>query len=216
MNIVYLNPIGEIGGAEIALLHLLSALRTIEPQWNLTLVAGAEGPLVSRAKALGVATKVIALPPSIKHLGDSGLGAKDGPSVGPTFFANLVSGGIDAAFYLPALHRAIREAKPDVVHSNGFKMHLLSTYASGYDIPIVWHIHDYVSSRAVAGPLLRFHSSRCSTAVANSVSVAADLRSIGNFNIQAIYNGIDTDVFAPTGPSLDLDGLAGLDRKSVV
>src|SRR5579862_4254018 len=211
MNILYLNPIGEIGGAEVALLHLFSALRTIRPHWNLSLVAGTEGPLLSRAQALGVAAKVIPLPISIRRLGDAGLGAKRGPSIGrPAFFANLVSGGIDATMYVTQLRRAIREAKPDLVHSNGFKMHLLSTYASNRDTPIVWHIHDYVSCRSVTGPLLRLRSSRCSTAVANSVSVADDLRSIGTFNIESIYNGIDTDAFAPSGPSLDLDGLAGL------
>ena len=211
MNIVYLNPIGEIGGAEVALLHLLSTVREIQPQWNLSLVTGAEGPLLSRAADLGVAAKAIPLPLSIRRLGDSGLGAKHGPSVGrPAFFANLVSGGIDATMYLIRLRRAIREAEPDLVHSNGFKMHLLSTYASGFKTPIVWHVHDYVSSRAVTGRLLRLRSSRCSTAVANSISVADDLRSIGNFNVESIYNGIDTDTFAPNGPSLDLDSVAGL------
>jgi glycosyltransferase involved in cell wall biosynthesis len=211
MNIVYLNPIGEIGGAEVALLHLLGVLRETRPQWNLFLVAGTEGPLLSRAEALGVASRVIPLPVSIRRLGDAGLAAKHGPSVGrPAFFANLISGGMDATTYLTRLRRAIYEAKPDLVHSNGFKMHLLSTYASDHHTPIVWHIHDYVSSRRVTRPLLRLRSSRCSTAVANSVSVAADLRSIGNLNVEPIYNGIDTDVFAPNGPFLDLDSLAGL------
>src|SRR5439155_18717511 len=47
------------------------------------------------------------------------------------------------------LRRAIRDAKPDLVHSNGVKMHLLSSYASNSDVPIIWHVHDYVSSRPV-------------------------------------------------------------------
>jgi len=213
MNIVYLNPIGEIGGAETSLLHLLGVLRAIRPRWDLSLVTGTEGPLLSRAEALGVAARAIPLPLSLNRLGDAGLGAEHGPGVGRSaFLANLVSGGIGAARYLTRLRRAIREVKPDVVHSNGFKMHLLSTYASDSGIPILWHIHDYVSSRRVTGPLLRLRASRCSAAVANSISVAEDLRSIGmgNFNIESIYNGIDTDVFAPYGPSIDLDSLAGL------
>src|SRR5689334_21018690 len=163
MNIVYLNPIGEIGGAEVALLHLLSALREIQPRWNLSLVTGTDGPLVSKAQALGVAARSIPFPESINRLGDAGLSAKHGPSVGrKMFFANLLSGGIDATLYLSGLRRAIREAKPDLVHSNGLKMHLLSTYASGQGIPILWHIHDYVTSRRVTRPLLRFCASRCS------------------------------------------------------
>ena len=213
MKIVYLNPIGEIGGAETSLLHLLSVLRAIQPRWELSLVTGTEGPLLPRAEALGVSSRVIPLPVSLRRLGDAGLGAKQGPSVGRSaFLANLVSGGIDAATYVARLRRAIREIKPDLVQSNGFKMHLLSTYASEAGVPIVWHVHDYVSARPVTGPLLRLCASRCSTAVANSVSVAQDLRSIGmrTSNIESIYNGIDTDVFAPRGSSIDLDSLAGL------
>ena len=213
MNIVYLNPIGEIGGAEASLLHLLSVLRTTQPLWNLFLLAGSEGPLLSRAAALGVQARVIPLPTSLRRLGDSGLGATQGPGVGRSaFFTNLISGGIDAAAYLSRLRRAIREAKPDLVHSNGVKMHLLSSYASNPDVPIIWHVHDYVSSRPVTGPLLRFHAARCATAVANSRSVAEDLRSIGtrNFKVESVYNGIDTDAFAPQGSSIDLHSLAGL------
>ena len=217
MNIVYLNPIGEIGGAEASLLHLLSVLRTTQPRWNLSLLAGAEGPLLSRAAALGVDARVIPLPASLRRLGDSGLGATRGPSVGRSaFLMNLISGGIDAAAYLTRLRRAIRDAKPDLVHSNGVKMHLLSSYASNSDVPIIWHIHDYVSSRPVTGPLLRLHAARCSTAVANSRSVAEDLRSRGmrSFNIESVYNGIDTDAFAPYGSSIDLDSLAGLPQAA--
>jgi len=213
MNIVYLNPIGEIGGAEASLLHLLSVLRTTQPLWNLSLLAGAEGPLLSRAAALGVEARAIPLPASLRRLGDSGLGATQGPSVRRSaFLTNLISGGIDAAAYLTRLRRAIRETKPDLVHSNGVKMHLLSTYASDSAVPIIWHVHDYVSSRPVTRPLLRLHAARCSTAVANSRSVAEDLRSIGrhNFNIESVYNGIDTEAFAPHGSSIDLDSLSGL------
>jgi len=44
------------------------------------------------------------------------------------------------------------------------------------------------------------------------MSVAEDLRSLGasGLTIEAVHNGIDTKAFAPDGPSLDLDGLAGL------
>ena len=42
-------------------------------------------------------------------------------------------------------------------------------------------------------------------------SVARRMRS---FNIESVYNGIDTDVFAPYGSSIDLDSLAGLPQAA--
>src|SRR2546422_9009002 len=119
MNIVYLNPIGTVGGAETSLLHLLGVLRATQPHWNLSLIAGADGPLVSRAEALGVSTRVIPFPASIRRLGDAGLGAKEGPNIARSaFLANLITGGIDAAGYLTRLRRAIRDIRPNIVHSN--------------------------------------------------------------------------------------------------
>ena len=69
-------------------------------------------------------------------------------------------------------------------------------------------------------PLLRLCAHRCSTAVTNSSSVAEDLRSLctRGLRIEAVHNGIDTAAFAPEGPSLDLDAIAGLapmDKRGV-
>ncbi len=213
MRILYLNPNGTIGGAEASLLHLLAALRAAEPQWTLSLIAGAEGPLLSRAEAMGVSAEVIPFPRAIQQLGDAGAGSATGTGVRrPAFLASLLSGGVQAPAYLGQLRRAVRQFSPHVVHSNGFKMHLLSAYAPLPDVPVVWHVHDYVRERPVTAPLLRLCASRCSTAVANSNSVADDLRSAfaPSLNVEAIYNGIDTEAFAPNGPSLDLDRAAGL------
>jgi glycosyltransferase involved in cell wall biosynthesis len=213
MRILYLNPIGAIGGAEASLLHLLAALRAAEPQWTLSLITGAEGPLLSRAEAMGVSARVVPFPRSIERLGDSSAGPSTVASIRrPAFLASLLSGGVHAPAYLRQLRQAVREFRPDLIHSNGFKMHLLSTYAPESNVPVIWHVHDYVRSRPVTAPLLRFCASRCSAAVTNSSSVADDLRSLGasSLNIESVYYGIDTDTFAPHGPSLDLDALAGL------
>ena len=54
VRIVFLNPSGELGGAETALLEMLAALREARPAWTFGLVASAPGPLVERAVALGI------------------------------------------------------------------------------------------------------------------------------------------------------------------
>jgi glycosyltransferase involved in cell wall biosynthesis len=212
MRILYLNPNGSVGGAEASLLHLMAALRAAEPDWKLSLIAGAEGPLLERAEALGVPARIIPFPRSIGRLGDAGIGGAKARIPGPAFLARLLSGGIHAPAYLMQLRRAVREFRPDVIHSNGFKMHLLSTYAANGNVPVLWHIHDYVRSRKVTAPLLRLCSPRCSTAVTNSASVAEDVRSVcaSGLKIEAVHNGIDTAAFTPDGPSLDLDAMSGL------
>src|SRR3989442_6491451 len=213
MKILYLNPNGTVGGAEASLLHLLAALRAAEPEWKLSLIAGADGPLLSRAKALGVCARVIAFPSAIGRLGDAGVGMGTRTALRqPAFLASLVSGGIRVPEYLMRLRQSVRDFKPQVVHSNGFKMHLLSACAPDSDVPIIWHVHDYVRSRPVAAPLLRWWAHRCSAAVAPSSSVAEDLRSVcaPGLKVEAVHNGIDIEAFSPEGPGLDLDALAGL------
>jgi len=213
MRIVYLNPNGTLGGAEHSLLDLLAALRVTQPAWSLSLIAGGDGPLLSRAEALGVSTKLVAFPRSFGQLGDAGFGAKTGASMERTaFFANFLSAGLGIPAYLRRLRDAVREFRPNLLHSNGFKMHLLSRYAPKPTVPVVWHIHDYVGSRPVTAPLLRLCSSRCATAVTNSSSVAQDVRSVctQNLNIESVYNGIDTETFTPNGRAIDLDDIAGL------
>jgi glycosyltransferase involved in cell wall biosynthesis len=212
MKVLYLNPNGTVGGAEAALLHLLAALRAAHPDWSLSLVTGADGPLLSRAQALGVSAHAIPFPSSIRRLGDSASSSSSAGLSRPGFLTTLLSGGIQTPAYLMQLRRAVRDFRPDLVHSNGFKMHLLSSYVPQLDVPVVWHVHDYVRSRAVTAPLLRHCASRCSTAVTNSDSVAADLRSLctSNLKIEAVHNGIDMEAFAPQGPSVDLDAMAGL------
>jgi glycosyltransferase involved in cell wall biosynthesis len=126
--------------------------------------------------------------------------------------ANLVTGGVEATTYVAKLRQAIRAFSPDLVHSNGFKMHLLSAYGPASGVPLLWHIHDYVRSRPVTAPLLRLCAPRCSAAVTNSHSVAADLRSLCSpaLEIEPVHNGVDIETFAPEGPSLDLDAMTGL------
>jgi glycosyltransferase involved in cell wall biosynthesis len=76
----------------------------------------------------------------------------------------------------------------------------------------MWHIHDYVRARPLMAHLLRHYSSACAMALANSRSVAADVRAVCGkcLPVKTIYNGIDLEDFSPVGPTLDLDALSGL------
>src|SRR5437879_3406024 len=97
MRVLYLNPNGTIGGAEASLLHLMAGLRAAEPGWALSLIAGSEGPLLSRAEALGVSTRVVAFPRAIGRVGDAGASRQAG------FLAALLSGGVRVPAYIVRL-----------------------------------------------------------------------------------------------------------------
>ena len=204
MRIVYLNPCGQMGGAETSLRELLSGVRTAEPDWQLWLVLGEDGPLAGIAEKLGVQVIVAPFPCALARLGDAGRGAL---AVG----WSLLTAAFSTALYARRLAARLRAIQPDVIHTNGFKMHLLSIWTRPRGASVVWHIHDYVSSRPLMGRLLRRHRRRCTAAIANSRSVAADLRTLmPGLKVLTIYNAVDLARFGPAGSTVDLDALAGL------
>jgi glycosyltransferase involved in cell wall biosynthesis len=113
--------------------------------------------------------------------------------------------------YVQQLNEAIHRIMPDVVHSNGLKMHLLGALATPRRMPIVWHLHDYIGLRPLMSRLLRLNIHRCAGMIANSQSVADDTRRVfgSRVPIQTVYNAVDLSKFAE-GTRLDLDCLAGM------
>jgi glycosyltransferase involved in cell wall biosynthesis len=213
MKIVYLNPSGQLGGAETSLLDILASMRAARPDWSLHLVANDEGPLVGRANALGVETRVIPFPKSISTLGDAGAGGPAGHQQSIlALIAKCFAAGPALVQYIRALRLYLQELSPDLIHSNGLKMHLLGIRSAPKGVPVIWHIHDYIGARPLMGQLLRLHSRRPAMAIANSASVARDVRATcgTRLRVEIIYNGIDLESFSPTGPISDLDALAGL------
>jgi glycosyltransferase involved in cell wall biosynthesis len=106
----------------------------------------------------------------------------------------------------------LRRLRPDVVHTNGGKMHVLGTWAAPRGVPGVWHVHDYVGARPVMRRLLRVHARRCAVAIAASASVAEDLRAVcgARLPIHVVHNAIDLARFDARGPVADLDALAAM------
>jgi glycosyltransferase involved in cell wall biosynthesis len=214
MLIVYLSASGELGGAEISLLDMLASLRGAEPGWRLRLIVSENGPLVARAEALGVETIVLPFPESLARLGDAGAGGPAGHEQSRrALFGRLLWSAPALVSYVRRLRQALRESGPDVIHTNGFKMHILGVLANASSVPVIWHIHDYVSPRPLMARLLKRYSHRCALALANSRSVARDVEAVcggGPLMVRTVYNGIDVESFSPVGPKLDLDALAGL------
>ncbi|HTL00909.1 MAG TPA: glycosyltransferase family 4 protein [Vicinamibacterales bacterium] len=210
MRVVFLNPSGELGGAETALLEMLAALRAARPNWTLGLVASADGPLVERASRLGAQSASLVFPRSLARLGEWGRRG----SFGARFRLGAAISGAAAPTlqYASRLRHHLNDLKPDIVHTNGLKMHLLGAQCRPAGAKLLWHLHDYPRSRPMTAALLRAQADRCAAVLANSESVAADTRALlgARVPVQTVYNAVDLDRFCPEGPSLDLDALARL------
>lgn len=215
MKILYLNPAAQFGGAERSLLDVMTQVRALRPDWELSLMAGEEGPLLEAAREIGVAARAIEYPSALARFGDSAAASSPGGAMwAAKFVTGFASAGIAALSHTPRLRSAIRGERLDLIHSNGFKTHILAAWAAPDSVPVIWHVRDYVRQRPAMSRLLAMHSRRCAIALTNSHSVADDLRAAcpGISRIVPLYNGIDLAKFNPLGALVDLDALAGLVR----
>jgi len=169
-------------------------------------VAAEEGPLLDHARALGVEARVLPFPRALAGLGDAGAADRRGLRIG------LARAAPGSAVYLARLRRLLSGVAPDVVHTNGFKMHLLGAWAAPRGSRVVWHLHDFVSPRRAMSGLLRRACGRVAVAVAVSRAVAADAAAVcgSGLRTRTVYNAVDLDRFAPLGTALDLDAAAGM------
>jgi glycosyltransferase involved in cell wall biosynthesis len=211
LRILFLNPVGVLGGAERALLDLLACLRRLEPALSLHLLVGTEGPLLEEARGVGVDSRLLPLPEPLSALGDSGLrgrgpGALWGLARGMAPVPGLLGG------YLQAVRREVRALRPHLIHSNGMKTHMLSPATAGLPVARVWHIHDFISERPLVRRALRALRPLATAAIANSRAVGTDAREVlGSVPIHVVYNGVDVERFAPgPGEGSTLEALAGL------
>jgi glycosyltransferase involved in cell wall biosynthesis len=210
MKIAYLNPGGAIGGAEMCLLDVLSSLRTARPDATPVVLLGAGGPLQAEVEALGIPCEVLPLPGGVARLGDAGatnLGRK------LVLMGRALASARVTFAYARRLARWIRATRPDLVQTNGMKMHLLGTWATPRAVPVVWHLHDYLGTRPAMARLLRMVTQTGVESVAVSHSVAADaMKTLSErMPIRVIHNGVDVDRFSPgEGDPAALDRAAGL------
>jgi len=213
MRILYLNPVGRLGGAEALLLDLLASMREARPDWSLDVVLPEDGIVAMRAAAMGIGVHVIAMPQCVARLGDSGRQASQPWSLAWRILCAFPAG----LLYRLRLSRKISRLKPDAIHSNGFKMHLLGVWSRPDATPVLWHIHDFVTTRPIMARLLSRFSSRCWVAVTNSEHVRNDLRAVcPNLPATTVLNAVDLAEFCPSGPVCDLDALAGLPPAEAV
>jgi glycosyltransferase involved in cell wall biosynthesis len=210
VKIVFLNPSGELGGAETALLEMIAAVREVRPGWAMALVSSARGPLIARATQAGIQALPFAFPPSLARLGEWGRGQS---LIGRArLAAEMSAAALPTLTYVSHLRRYLAELAPDIVHTNGLKMHLLGARARPEAARLIWHMHDYPDSKRMTAALLSMHASRCTAVIANSDSVANRTRRFLGpaVPVHTVHNAVDLERFQPEGQRVDLDALANL------
>ena len=205
MHIVFLSVSAEFGGSEAVLCGLVRGIRQLHPDWRLTTVVPREGGLIPRLRAAGADIRVLPIPAALLRLGESA----QGPLARG---AGLLTAATGLRGYTRRLRALLEELSPDVIHSNGFKFHVLAARAKPAPPRLLWHIHEYVATRPLSRALLRQYRHEAALVVANSKSVAMDLvHALGTGTpIQVVHNAVDLHTFSPTGPIADLDALAGV------
>src|SRR3954462_8731215 len=78
MRIVYLNPIGRIGGSERVLLDVIAGVTATGAGHTAQLILLEDGPLRTAAEAAGATVRVLPAPAQFRTLGDSGGASKLG------------------------------------------------------------------------------------------------------------------------------------------
>lgn len=197
MRILYLNPIGALGGAERSLLDVIAVVRE-EPGLTLKLIAFAPGPFLTEVERLGVQAESVEMPQALTQTGDSGLRGLSRARIGSELLWKTARLAPSLAFYAGKLRRAVHEFKPDVIHSNGIKAHLLGAVLRPRRTKLLWHIRDFLGERPLIGSALRLVSARAHLAIAISDAVALQTsRILPGLKVHRMYDGIDTDAFSP-------------------
>ena len=210
-RLVCLTTSGALGGAETSLLTLLGALRTIEPRWQITVIAPAEGPLLERCRAEGIGAVMVPYPAAIAATGEPA--AAGAPHQIPLSAALRLMRATAAMWpYLRRLRREILRLQPTIVHTNGIKAHIAASLTVPGRVRLVWHVHEYLRPRPATARILRAFARRPSVIVVNSGSVADDVKAVlGEArSLRRVHNAVDVSVFRPEGPVLDLAAVSGL------
>ena len=195
------------------MLDWMQSLRKGNPAISVHLLAGEKGPMVEACAAASIPCEVLPFPSALHAFGSDHRRAS-ARSILRTVRRLLpwARAGLACLHYKQALRRRLMQLRPDVIHSNGAKMHLLGALAKPRSALLVWHLHDYLEKRSALRALLRSVVSRCSMMIAVSMSIATDARKAlpQGPSAAVIHNAVDTDVFSPHGPALNLAALSGL------
>ncbi len=188
LRIAFINPSGEVGGAERSLMLLLGGLD--RQRYAPTVFCSEAGRFMQSLRQLGVPAEVVPLGP-VERL--SRFGAR--PAWLATTYAAL---GIPAA--VTRLAQRLGSHSPDLVHTNGIKAHFLGGLAGRLlRRPVIWHVRDLVPPESGLRLLLACADRLPTQILANSRAVAEQFAGRrAAIYTHVVHNAVDLEGFRPT------------------
>ena len=192
-TILYLDHTAKMGGGEIALLNLVSALD--RKHYRPVVVLAADGPLVGRLRAAGIETHVEPLSPAVLET------RKD--SIGPRSLLRIGQAGACLG-YAFRLARLAQRLGADLIHTNSLKSDLYGGLAGRLaGVPVIWHVRDSIDGHylppRVAAAFRGLSRVVPRAVVANSESTLRTLRPMRRQLTATVYSGIAARASSP-GP----------------
>src|SRR5580698_7879742 len=135
MKILFFSPVGVIGGAERVLLTAVSGLRRADTNLLIRVIAPVDGPLLDAVSTAGAEVEIVPMPSIMTRLGDSQLRSASKWRGRAGLLVQAMRALPEAYDYTVRMRAAVTRFKPDLVHSNGIKTHLLSRLVFPAGIP---------------------------------------------------------------------------------
>jgi len=187
-KILYVDHTAKLGGGEIALLNLITAL---DPERFRPLVLLAEeGPLAAKLRAAGIETTILPLDPALRET------RKDTLGVGSLLKLRQIKTFLS---YSLRVSRFARKHSVDLIHTNSLKSDIYGGVAGRLaGIPVLWHVRDSINSDYLPGPVasgFRLLSRLLPhVVVANSQSTLRQLWPRWAKSASVVYSGVPMEV----------------------
>lgn len=197
-RVLYVNASAGLGGAERVLLGLLKACGSAFPDAEITLILFEDGPLRELAEPLVSEVIIVPLPERWAQLGDGGRAGSSWMSRLSFWTRQFSLGTFSLWKWGRDFRRRVAKLRPDILHSNGIKAHLLTSLASPRGCSLVWCLQDFVGNRRLAKRLLKMAATRLTLGLACSEAVKVDFQqSVAKRPVEVLPNLVDTEKFVP-------------------
>ena len=203
--ILFLDHTARMGGGEIALLRLVTALD--RSRFTPVVALGAEGPLSAALAEAGIETHVLPMTKRILDMRKESIRLR--ALLRPWAIFPLVS-------IVGDLVRFIKKRRVDVLHANSLKADVIGGIAARYcGIPVVWHLRDRIAPDYLPAPAVNAFRWLCrilpNRVIANSTATLRTLGAAPRAHWSVVHDGIPSSchIASHTPSSPPIVGLLG-------
>ncbi len=159
-RILFMDHTATLGGGEIALLNLATAID--KSRFELIVILFADGPLAARLREDGIDVRIEPLDAAIGDTRKDSLGG-----------AGALKKLLRSWSFTTRLKRAIRGIKPDLIHTNSLKSDILGGIAARRaGVPVIWHIRDRIVPEYLPGSVVKIFRRLCRWIPRHSIAIS--------------------------------------------